>query len=208
MAEVTTLFWDIGGVVLTDGWDEAERLRAADHFELDRDEFERRHQQVAAAFETRELTLREYLAETVFYQPRRFSAEDFRKFMRAQSQPCRKALRIVEELSEAHRYLMAAINNESLELNRYRIRQFELYRYFSAFFSSCYLNVRKPGPELFCLALELTGRPTAECLMIDDRPENLEAPRSLGMRTIEYRSPAQLREELQGHGIKCGAGPQ
>jgi putative hydrolase of the HAD superfamily len=205
MAEITTLFWDVGGVILTNAWGHAERLRATDHFELDREQFERRHQQVAAAFEIRELTLHEYLAETVFYEPRHFSPEEFRKFMRAQSQACRKALRIAEELSESRRYLMATINNESLELNAYRIRQFELHRYFSAFFSSCYLNARKPGRELFCRALELTARTPSECLMIDDRPENLEAPREMGMGTIHYRSPAQLREELEGHGIGCGA---
>ncbi|HVX66260.1 MAG TPA: HAD family phosphatase [Bryobacteraceae bacterium] len=205
MAEITTLFWDIGGVILTNAWGRAERLRATDHFKLDREDFERRHQQVAAAFEIRELTLHEYLAETVFHQPRPFSPEEFRRFMRAQSQVCRRALRIVEELSETRRYLMATINNESLELNLYRIRQFELHRYFSAFFSSCFLNVRKPGRELFCRALELTGRQPSECLMIDDRPENLEAPRAMGLRTIEYHSPAQLRQELEGHGIACAA---
>ncbi len=201
MVEVTTLFWDIGGVLLTHSWGECERRRAADHFQLDLDDFERRHRQVIAAFEVRELTLHEYLEETVFERPRTFSLCEFRKVMFAQSQPCRKALRIAEELRQSRRYLMAAINNEPLELNLYRIRQFELREYFSLFFSSCFLNLRKPGPEIFGRALELTQRQAAECLMIDSHPENLEAPRALGMRTIQYRTPAQLREELADHGV-------
>lgn len=201
MTEITTLFWDIGGVLLTNGWDHAERRRAVEHFNLDFEDFESRHKQVVAAFETRQMTLQEYLSETLFHQPRPFAPAEFRKFMFAQSQPCRKALRIAEELQQTRRRLMAAVNNESLELNLYRIRQFELRNCLSVFFSSCFVGSRKPGREIYDRALELAGRTPAECIMIDDRPENLEAPRALGMRTIHYRTPAQLREELAGHGI-------
>ncbi len=206
MAEITTLFWDIGGVILTHGWGPAERLRAADHFRLDVEELERHHAEVSAAFEIRELTLHEYLDETVFRHPRLFSQEDFRKFMFAQSQVCRRALRIADELRQKRRYLMAAINNESLELNLHRIRHFELQQYFSFFFSSCFVGLRKPGAEIFRYALELTQRAPAECLTIDARPENLEAPRELGMETIQYQTPAQLRADLSAHGIECRAG--
>jgi putative hydrolase of the HAD superfamily len=207
MAEITTLFWEIGGVVLTRGWGPAERQRAAHHFELDREEFELRHQPVASAFEVRELTLTEYLDATVFYQPRSFSADEFKKFMLAQSQVCRKTLRIAEELHATRRYLMAAINNESLDLNLYRIRQFELQRYFSFFCSSCFVHARKPGRDIFCRALDLAQRPASECLMIDHRATNLEVPRELGMRTIEYHTPAQLREDLRALGIELGTAP-
>jgi putative hydrolase of the HAD superfamily len=203
MTEITALFWDIGGVLLTNGWDHAERRRAAEHFGLDLEDFESRHTQVVAAFETREMTLQEYLWETVFYEPRAFTPAEFRKLMFAQSQPCRKALRIAEDLRRTRRYLMASVNNESLDLNLYRIRQFELRNCLCVFFSSCFVGARKPGKEIYNHALELTQRAPAECIMIDDRPENLEAPRALGMRTIQYRTPAQLRAELAGQGVAC-----
>jgi putative hydrolase of the HAD superfamily len=205
MPEVTTLFWDIGGVLLTNAWDHAARRRTTERFGLDPEEFEARHQQVLPAFETRQLTLHEYLEQTVFYEPRPFEAGEFRKFMFAQSQPCRKALRIAEELRQSRRYLMAAVNNESLELNLYRIHQFELRKCLSVFFSSCFVGARKPGREIYCRALELTQRTPSECIFIDDRPENLEAPRALGMAAIHYQTPAQLREELAGRGIEIEA---
>jgi putative hydrolase of the HAD superfamily len=203
MAEITTLFWDIGGVLLTNAWDHTERLRAVEHFRLDLQSFETRHKQVVAAFETHEITLQEYLSQTVFCDPRPFDPAEFRKFMFAQSQPCPKALRIAEDLSHTRRYVMAALNNESFELNLYRIRQFDLTNCLSVFFSSCFLGARKPDGAIYKRALEFTQRPPDECIMIDDRPENLEAPRGLGMRTIQYRTAAQLREELAGHGVEC-----
>jgi len=205
MGEIRALFWDIGGVLLTNGWDAAVRRRAIEHFHLDGAEFEAHHERVVAAFEMHEMTLNEYLEETVFQRPRDFTAEDFRRFMFAQSQGCRKALQLAAEVAGTRRYVMTAINNESLELNLHRIRQFELASYFSAFFSSCFLAARKPGPEIYRRALEITERPPGECVMIDDRPENLDAPKRLGMHVVRYQSPARLREELSALGVVAGA---
>lgn len=201
MSEITTVFWDIGGVLLTDGWDHAARRRAVDNFDLDPADFEARHRKLVAAFETRQITLQEYLDETVFHHPRSFTSEEFRKFMFAQSQPCRKGLQIAEEMARGGRYFMAPVNNSSFELNLYRIGQFELRRYFSVFFSSCFLGVRKPAREIYVLALRLTQRRPQECLFLDAREENLDEPRALGMHVIHYQSPAQLREELRRSGI-------
>lgn len=202
MAEVTTVFWDVGGVLLTNGWDQAARRRVVENFNLEWEDFERRHEGIVAPFETRLVTLEEYLEETVFYRSRPFTQNEFRKFMAAQSQPCRKALRIAEELAGRGRYLMATINNESLELNQYRIEKFELRKYFSIFFSSCFLGVRKPGEEIYRLALQMTQRVPEECVFIDDRPENLTYPRATGVHAIQYHSPAQLRDELAHRGVE------
>jgi putative hydrolase of the HAD superfamily len=204
MAEITTLFWDIGGVLLSNGWDPGQRRRAVEEFALDPGEFEARHEELFLAFETHNVTLHEYLDETVFYRPRGFSREEFRRFMFAQSEAHPETIEIAQGLARSHRYLMATVNNESLELNVYRIRHFGLRRCFSAFYSSCVLGVRKPSAAIYERALEFTQRAPAECLMIDDRPENLEAPGKLGMTAIRYESSAQLREELARHGVEAG----
>jgi putative hydrolase of the HAD superfamily len=148
MIEVTTLFWDVGGVLLTNAWDQAARRRATDRFALDAGEVETRHDQVVAAFETGQMTLDEYFRNTVFHEPRAFSPDEFRDFMFAQSQPFPEVLRIAGELRRTLRYLMAALNNESLELNLYRIRQFDLRSCLGVFFSSCFLRARKPHPDI------------------------------------------------------------
>jgi putative hydrolase of the HAD superfamily len=205
MGEITTLFWDVGGVLLTNGWDYAERMRVVERFALEAEEFETRHAGLVAAFETNQVSLAEYLRQAVFYRPRPFSPNDWRRFMFAQSQPCPESIEIAQALARTRRYLMATINNESLELDVYRIRQFGLRKHFSAFYSSCFLGVSKPAAAIFERALDFTQRAPGECIMIDDRPENLVEPARLGMRTIRFESATRLRQELARHGVETGA---
>ncbi len=202
MGEITALFWDVGGVLLTNAWDTASRQRAAERFGLAWEEFEERHQLVVTPFETGRLTLDEYLERTVFYRSRRFGADDVKAFMFAQSGPYPATLATVERLALTGRYYVATLNNESLDLNLYRIRQFGLRNYFTAFFSSCFLGVKKPEEAIFRLALQITQRAPEECLFVDDRPVNLECARQIGMTTIQYQDPAQLLNELRRAGIE------
>jgi putative hydrolase of the HAD superfamily len=201
MTEITALFWDNGGVILTNGWDRDARKLAVGTFHLDWEDFEDRHELMLDAFETGVLSLDDYLKRTIFYRPRSFSPEDFKKFMFAQSQPLPDSLAFAGELARSRKYLMAALNNESLEINEYRIKKFKLRDYFEAFFSSSYLGVRKPNAGIYKLALEITQREPGECILIDDRGLNLECARELGMNTIQYKNLAQLREDLARFGV-------
>lgn len=201
MRELTTLFWDIGGVILTNGWDRASRREAAELFHMDWEDFQDRHDLSFPAFETGAITLDQYLDRTVFWRPQRFTREEFTAFMFAQSREYPETRAILANVAKSGRYLLAAINNEPRELNEYRIEAFQLRRDFSLFFSSCYVGLRKPDGALYRLALEVTQRPAEQCLLIDDRPLNLENPHELGMQTVHYQNPAQLRAELERHGI-------
>jgi len=120
----------------------------------------------------------------------------------AQSQPKPDSIEIARQLAAAHKYFMATINNEILELNLYRIEQFGLRRYFSVFFSSCFLGLRKPDEAIYRTALQVSQHRPAECIFIDDREVNLECPRELGLATILFRDAAQLRQDLQHHGVE------
>ena len=197
----TTIFFDIGGVLLTDGWGHVSRRAAAEKFGLDWDEYSDRHEKVAHTIEVNGLTLERYLDRAIFYRPRSFTREEFRDFIFAQSQPKPDSLRIAEELAESGRYFMATLNNEILELNLYRIQQFALRRCFSVFFSSCFLGVRKPDESIYRLVLQTTQRTPEECIFIDDREVNLECPRELGINTILFKDAAQLRAELISKGV-------
>jgi putative hydrolase of the HAD superfamily len=201
MAEVTTLFWDNGGVILTNGWDRNSRREAVEKFHLDWADFEDRHELMLDAFERGHASLDDYLKRTVFYRERPYSIEEFKDFMFGQSQPFPEALDFVGKLAARRRWLMAALNNESAEINEYRIRTFNLREYFEAFFSSCYLGVRKPGAQIYNLALRITQTSPRECLLIDDRELNLECAREMGMNTIQFLNVAQLREDLGRYGV-------
>lgn len=196
MAEITALFWDMGGVSLTNGWDRDSRRKAVEKFHLDWDEFEDRHELVLNGFECGEIGLDQYLHRTVFYKERPYSREEFKQFMFEQSQPFPESLAVLKRLADTGRYLMAALNNESLEINDYRIHKFDLRQYYDIFLSSCYMGMRKPNPALYRLALKITQREPAECVMIDDRNLNLECARELGLNTIQFQNPAQLQQEL------------
>ncbi|HEV2491010.1 MAG TPA: HAD family phosphatase [Candidatus Acidoferrales bacterium] len=202
MTKVTAVFTDMGGVVLSNGWDRAARRDAASKFHLDWEEFEDRHELMLNAFETGQTTMDEYLTRTVFYRERLFSREEFLAFMYAQSRPMPESLDVMRRLAAAGRYLLAAINNESRELNEYRIKEFHLREYFEAFLSSCYLGVRKPDEAIYRLALSITQRLPEECVFIDDRGLNLECAKELGMHTIQFQNAWQLQQDLQQIGVE------
>ena len=201
MAEVSTLFWDNGGVILTNGWDRDARKKAVETFHLDWADFEDRHELMLDAFEKGEIALDEYLRRTIFYRERSFTVEEFREFMFDRSQPLPESLEFLGRLVRQRKHAMAALNNESLEINEYRIQKFHLRDYFEAFFSSCYLRLRKPGAEIYTKALKITQCEPSECILIDDRELNLECARELGMKTIQFKNVAQLRDELKRFGV-------
>ena len=204
MPEVTTVFFDLGGVLLTNGWDRNSRRHCVESYGLDFEEFRDRHEFVADAFETGRMTIDQYLERTVFYRERDFTIEAFREAMVAESQPFPDALAVVGDLAATGDYLLATLNNESRELNQARIEKFNLRQYFSAFLSSGFLGVKKPDQAIYRLALQITQRTASECVFVDDRDLNLECAITEGMHTIHYDNPAQLRQELAGLGINPG----
>ena len=198
---ISLLLWDVGGVLLSNGWDHVSRRAATAHFQLDPAEFERRHARVEDDFETGRLDARGYLDTTVFYAPRPFSPEEFLEFMRQQSEPRPQAIAIARAVHDRGGYRQATLNNESRELNEYRIQRFGLATIFDDFFSSCYTGRRKPDPAAYRTALDVTHRSPEETLFLDDRPENVAAAERLGIRTLRVLDPGQLREGLARSGV-------
>jgi putative hydrolase of the HAD superfamily len=202
LSTTRALFWDVGGVLLTNAWDHTQRAQALKHFQMEEDEgeFHNRHEMVVSSFERGKITLDEYFDRTVFYRPRPFTRETFRDYMFSLSQPFPDVVQLAQSLS--NKYFMGTINNESRELNYYRIEKFELRNIFRLFISSCFVGLRKPESGIYRLALEVTQIPAEECCFIDDRALNLECAAKLGMHTIEMDSLDQLRSDLQKLGVK------
>ena len=201
MPHISAIFWDVGGVLLNNAWDREERERAFRQFNLDEKEFADRHEMVVSSFERGKISLDEYLDRTIFYRPRPFAREVFKEYMFSLSQPYPDTLALARELAKSGKYLMATINNESKEMNQYRIQTFGLREVFTLFVSSCFVGLRKPEQEIYLLALEVTQKPAEECCFIDDRALNLECARKLGMHTIEMKNAKQLREDLSKLGV-------
>ncbi len=197
MANISAIFWDVGGVLLSNAWDHEQRQRTLKQFNLDEVEFESRHEMLVSSFERGKITLQQYLERTIFYRPRSFTEDTFKQYMFSLSQPDADALRLARDLSRSCKYLMSTINNESRELNLFRIQTFGLREIFSLFVSSCFVGLRKPEEGIYRLALEITQRPPEECCFVDDRPLNLDSASRLGMHVIQMENAQQLRQELQ-----------
>lgn len=196
MPTIRALFWDVGGVLLTNAWDHTERTEAFKHFGIDATDFNSRHEMLVSSFERGKITLDEYLQRTVFYRDRPFTIESFRQYLFNLSKPFPDVLQFAKSLNDSGKYFMGTINNESRELNYYRMDTFGLRKIFRLFISSCFVGLRKPERDIYRLTLEITQVPAEECCFIDDRALNLECAANLGMHTIQMESLGQLRADL------------
>ena len=188
---ITTLFLDVGGVLLTNGWDHHARRRAAANFELELAEMEDRHQLTFDTYEEGKLTLEEYLGRVVFYQKRPFSQAQFRRFMFAQSKPYSEMIDLVAQLKVRHGLKIVVVSNEARELNAYRIRKFKLAGFVDSFISSCFVHVRKPDVDIYRLALDIAQAPARQVVYIENTSMFVQIAEGLGIRSIlhtDYRS--------------------
>lgn len=204
MTAIRAIFWDVGGVLLTNAWDHSERIATLEHFHLDKEEFHSRHEMLVSSFERGKISLDQYLESTVFYRDRPFTRDEFRNYMLALTKPVPEVLEFATGLAESGKYFMGTLNNESRELNLYRIEKFGLRNIFRLFVSSCFVGLRKPESGIYHLAIDLVQTDPQACCFIDDRALNLEGAARLGMRTIQMQTLKQLKEELGKLGVECG----
>src|SRR5690349_22714117 len=207
MTAITQLFFDIGGVLGSNGWDREQRGEAIERFGLDADDFQYRHEETVGAFESGQISLDEYLDVTVFWMSRNFSREEFKAFMFGLSTPFPDSLEVLRRLRQSirgrpTRIRMATLNNESRELNEHRIRHFGLCDLFDVFFSSCWLGVRKPTREFYERVLGMTQVDPARSVFVDDREQNLAPARALGMKTILFAGADRLAQSLAELGFE------
>lgn len=200
-APVRAIFTDIGGVLLTNGWDRKSRKAAADKFGLNPDELTDRHQMTFDTYESGKLDLEEYLTRTVFYQERPFSRAEFRKFMMDQSQPYPDMLQLVRDLKAKYHLKIAVVNNEGRELNEHRIRTFKLNEFADFFISSCFVHFRKPDADIWRVALDIAQVPREHVVYIDDRPMFVQVAESLGIRGIAHKSYDETKARLATLGL-------
>jgi putative hydrolase of the HAD superfamily len=203
---ITTLFLDIGDVLLTDGWDHQARKRAATNFKLAFAEIEERHHMTFETFEDGKLTLDEYLGLVVFYQKRPFTRTQFRRFMFAQSKACPGMIELFAQLKVRHRLKIVALSNEARELNAYRIRTFKLNALMDAFVSSCFVQIRKPDAAIFRLALDIAQVPAREIVYIDNTAMFTQIAEAMGIQSILHTDYESTRAKLATVGLRIDEG--
>jgi putative hydrolase of the HAD superfamily len=197
-APFDAILFDVGGVMLTNGWDHVERAAVMKHFNLDRDAFEARHPAPYDALERDTIDMYAYLKATIFYEARTFTPDDFIAVMKEQSVPIpSNAMGILREISSSCKFLVGVLNNESRLLHEYRMEKYGLEQYLSIQLSSCYLGMRKPDADIYHRAIDIVGRPANRILFIDDRAANAQAARDAGMQAIQFLGEDQLRAQFK-----------
>ena len=199
--QITTLFLDIGGVLLTNGWDRGIRMRAAEKFGLNYEEMNERHHLTFDTYEEGKLTLDQYLNRVVFYQDRLFSREEFKKFMYDQSQPFPDMIELMRGLKARYNLQIAAVSNEGRELTVYRVQQFQLRSFIDFFVSSCFVHYRKPAEDIHRIALDIAQVLPKQVVYIDDRPLFVEVAEGLGLNGIIHTGYEATRTALEDIGL-------
>jgi putative hydrolase of the HAD superfamily len=200
-APIATLFLDIGGVLLTNGWDHNIRTRAAENFSLDYEEMNERHHLTFDTYEEGKLSLDEYLNRVVFYEKRSFSREEFKAFMYAQSQPFPEMIELVGGLKSQYGLEVAAVSNEGRELTMYRVQQYNLGAVIDFFISSCFVHYRKPDEDIYRIALDIAQVRPERVVYIDDRAMFVEVAESMGINGIIHTAYETTRKALEGFGL-------
>jgi len=201
LSPITTLFLDVGGVLLTNGWDSATRRLAADTFHLDFAELDHRHHLTYDTYESGKLGLEEYLRRVVFHAPRSFSVDEFTAFMFAQSKPFPEMIAFFRALKSRHGLKVAVVSNEGRELTTYRIRTFRLAELADFFIASCFAHFRKPDEDIYRLALDVAQVPREQVVYIDDRAMFVEVAQGLGLRGIIHTELATTEKKLRELGL-------
>jgi putative hydrolase of the HAD superfamily len=209
MSEIRTIFWDIGGVILSNGWDTGQRARVLGSLGVDIPAYEKRHPSENFVWERGRISAEEFFNRTVF-KPRDappqtldFNFDDlWAKVCGESSFLYPESFDILHSLKRSGQFKLATLNNESTELNEYRLDTFELREQFDYFICSGYINEMKPHPDIFRAAIRISGQPPSTAVFIDDKQENIDAARYHGMHGIRFESPAQLRSSLAEIGIK------
>jgi putative hydrolase of the HAD superfamily len=199
---ITTLFLDIGGVLLSNGWGREERSKAIAHFKLDAEELNERHHLTFDTYEEGKLAFKEYLNRVVFYEKRKFSEKEFIKFMFKQSTVYQDAIDFFKKIKEHYHLKVIAVSNEGRELNAYRIKEFKLAELFDAFICSSYVHLRKPDTDIFRMAIDISQTKPEHSIYVDDRLMFVDIAESLGLNGIHYTSLETTRKQLKKYGLK------
>lgn len=192
----TTLFLDVGGVLLTNGWDHSMRERAAEKFNLDLVELNKRHALTFDTYEIGKINLDTYLDRAVFYVPRQFSKEEFKEFMYSQSQAYPEMIQLVRDFKTRYSLRTVVVSNEGRELMLHRIKRFQMKEFIDFFVCSSFVRLRKPDEDIYRMALEMAQVKPEEVIYIDDRVMLVEIGSKLGMQAIQHQSVQQTQKIL------------
>jgi len=200
-SKITTLFTDIGGVLLTNGWDRALRKKTAEKFGLDQNEMNDRHHLTYDTYEVGKMGLDEYLDRVVFYTPRSFTPETLKQWILDEARPYPETIELVRSLKKLNGIKIAVVSNEGRELAVDRIARFNLKEFADFFIVSSFVHFRKPDIDIFKLALDVAQVAPENVAYLEDRAMFAEIAQTLGIHSVRHVDARQSSEALGKLGL-------
>jgi putative hydrolase of the HAD superfamily len=199
---ITHLFTDLGGVLLTNGWDRHLREQTADHFGLDREEMNERHHLTYDTYESGKMPLSTYLERVVFYEPRPFTPQEFVDHVLNAVRPFPEMIDLVRRIKERHGIRIGVVSNEGREIAVDRIARFKLGEFVDFFIVSCFVHFRKPDVDIFRVALDTAQAAPESVVYLEDRRMFHEVAQGLGLRSIWHRDYESTKRTLAEWGLE------
>ncbi|HEY3321837.1 MAG TPA: HAD-IA family hydrolase [Planctomycetota bacterium] len=199
--QITHLFVDVGGVLLTNGWDTALRKQTAEHFGFDVAEIEDRIRDSLVVYELGRIGAREFLDFVVFHKPRSFTHEQILEYILSAARAYSETIDLIKRLKSRYGLTVVAISNEGRELAIDRVTRFDLCGYIDFFAFSSFVHLRKPDPAIYRLAMDVSQARPEHSVYIDDRPLLVQAAETVGIPTIRHKDADTTRQALAQLGL-------
>ena len=109
---------------------------------------------------------------------------------------------ILKQLIDNPNYKVVALTNWSAETFPIALERFDFLHWFEGIVVSGTEKMRKPFNEIYELTLNRFNIEAAQSLFIDDNAKNIEAAEKMGINTIRFNNPTQLKSDLKSLNIE------
>jgi 2-haloacid dehalogenase len=115
--------------------------------------------------------------------------------------PVNETVEILKHFKDNPTHRLFALTNWSAETFPWALNTFDFLHWFEGIVVSGIEKTRKPFPEFYHILFDRYNIDPRRALFIDDNIKNIEGGKALGLKTIHFQSPQQLRTELRQGGL-------
>ncbi len=196
---IKLIIFDVGGILIEKIEEKGMYQNIAKFIGISHEDYEAARKQYWSLATTGELSLKQFYEKVLKKHNVDKKAEDivrkhleeYEKIQRVRNP---EIIRIIEDLRI--NYEVVALTNTEIEMGEFN-KQNGLYQYYERAFLSTELHMKKPDAVIFQKVLDECNVTADEALFIDDKEENTEGARELGIPCILYENPKQLKKMLE-----------
>ncbi len=196
---IKLIIFDIGGILIQEPANTAMYKNIAQFLGISEEEYNEARKPYWHLATTGELSLKQLYEKVLKKVNKNMKAEDvvrkhLEEYAKIEKVRNPEIIRIIEDLKI--NYEVIALTNTEQEMGEYN-RVHGLFQFFEKAFLSTELHMKKPDAVIFQKVLEECNVTADEALFIDDKEENTEGARELGIPCILYENPKQLKKMLE-----------